>query len=557
MSPSVLIASRGLLLSLLLIAIFLCASASASAAQRSGRLLVMVERSAQSRATTGVLQRLGARTDGEQVPQIGLVTVRPVIGQTLAATAAILRRLPWVSSVTVERRHTPRFHPNDPALSQPETATGTKSGTLRQWWAARENLFAAWEITRGTGAKVAIIDSGIDGAHPEFAGKIAAALDNDPRPEYGPANFDEDGHGTHVASQACAAGNNAIGIVGSGLNCNLIVLKSDLLDASVTKSIVDATDLGADAINMSFGNSSGAPPPPALVAALNYAIERGAVLVAAADNNDGGQEQGDPANVLQPTSTGPDIAFNRGLTVTSADYSGLRSTFAGRGSQISLAAHGGYANSGPLGPNGVLGAWPANETLIDSGASPCNCRTTINGDNRYAYLKGTSIAAPQVAGIAALVAHLNPDLRSTEVVRLLKQTATRPAGSAWGPELGWGIVNAGAAVDAARAIDRRAPTSKARGPKRLRRKTTFTLRWSGKDVTRPGLVASGIRRYYVYRSTNGRKYKKIASTTKKRRRIRTRRGARYRFYTVAVDRKSNRERRPRRADVSLRVSRSR
>jgi serine protease len=468
----------------------------------------------------------------------------------------VLRKLPWVKSVSVERRHEQRFIPNDPALAQPETAPGTPAGIPRQWWAARENLFAAWDVTRGTGAKVAIIDSGVDGAHPEFAGKISAVLDNDPD-DTGPANYDADGHGTHVSSQACAAGDNATGIVGTGLDCSLIVMKTQLSDAYIIKSIVDATDLRPDVINMSFGNNSGAPPPQALIAALNYAISKNIVLIAAADNNSGGQEQGDPANLLQPTGTGADLNRNSGLTVTSADYSGFRSTFAGRGTQISIAAHGGFSSSGLAGPNGVLGAFPANPTLTEQGPPPfppCACRTVVNGSDDYAYLNGTSMAAPKVAGIAALVAHLNPDLRAHEVIRLLKETATRTPGSGWNPETGWGIVNAGAAVDVARRIDHRAPTSKARGPRRLR-STRFTLKWSGNDVIRPGLIVSGVRRYYVYRSKNGGRYKRIASTTKKSRKIKTTRGARYRFYTVAIDKKGNREKKPKRADVSLRVRR--
>ncbi|MGH2840088.1 MAG: S8 family peptidase [Solirubrobacteraceae bacterium] len=558
MPPRVLIASPRLLLSLLLVAIFPCVSANASAATaRSGRLLVTLDQGAQSRATTTALQRLGTRRDGEQVPEIRLVTVRPLAGQTLAATAAILRRLPWVTAVTAERRHTLRYVPNDPALTQPETASGTTAGTLRQWAAARLNLFAAWDVANGTNARVAIIDSGIDANHPEFAGKIFATIDNDPTVANGPPERDEDGHGTHVASQACAAGNNGRGIVGTGLNCSLLVIKSDLFDASVIKSIVDGADRGVDAINMSFGNLGGEPVPPALVDAINYAIDRDVVLVAAAANNNGGEEQGDPANVLQPTGTGHDLTSNRGLSVTSADYSGARSSFAGRGSQISLAAYGDYRSGGLTGPPGILGAFPANHTFSDD---QCSCfRTSINGDNRYGYLSGTSMAAPQVAGIAALVGHLNPDLKAPEIIRLLKETATRPAGTSWGPDLGWGIVNARAAIETARVIDRRPPRSKARGPKRLRKTRTFTLKWTGTDLDKqfPNLVPSGIRRYYIYRSKNGGPYRRIASTTKLRRKITTKRGARYRFYTIAVDRKGNREQRPSRADVVLRVNRRR
>lgn len=566
MPPRVHIARRSLLLCLLIVTVVLCAASGASAAprqgatsataaqpaQRTGRLLVTVDHGQQSRATTTVLKGLGARKDGAQVPQVGLVTARPLAGETLAAAAARLRALPWVKTVSVERRMAYRAVPNDPALSQLETAPGTPDGVTKEWWAYSENLLAGWDITNGTGAKVAVIDSGIDAAHPEFSNKILQAIDNDAVGTDGPANVDLNGHGTHVASLACANGNNAAGIVGSGLNCDLIILKSDLSDSSIIKSLVQASDMGADSINMSFGTDGSVPPPPAFVDALNYAISKNVVLVAAAAN-DPVEEQGDPANVLQPTGTGPDITFNKGLSVTSADYSGLRSSFAGRGSQISIAGHGNFADT--TGPPGVLGAWPANLTEID--AEGCGCRTAVNGDNRYAYLAGTSMATPQVAGIAALVAHLNPDLTAPEVVRILKQTATRPAGTSWGPELGWGIVNLGAAVNAARVVDRFPPRSKARGPKVLRKSRRFTLKWTGKDLSRPGIVAAGVLRYDIYRKKNGGKYHRIAKTKRKKRVLTLKRGARYRFYTVAVDNQGNREAKPSHADVSLRVSRTR
>jgi serine protease len=561
------IARRRLLLPFLIVAFVLSAASAADAARhtgatrataathvtpRTGRLLVTVDRGRQSRATTDTLRGLGVRKDGEQVPQVGLVTVRPLAGETLAAAAARMRTLPWVKSVSVERRMAYRFVPNDPSLTQFETATGTPPGTPKEWWAASENLFAGWDITNGTGAKVAIIDSGIDGNHPEFAGKIIAAYDNDSTFGGGPANYDPNGHGTHVASLACANGNNSAGIVGSGLNCGLIIMKSDLSDSSIIQSLVQASDAGADAINMSFGTDGSIPPPPAFVSALNYAISKNVVLVAAAANEPV-EEQGDPANVLQPTGTGPDITFNKGLSVTSADYSHLRSSFAGKGSQISIAGHGNFA--GITGPIGILGAWPANTTQID--AEGCGCRTSVNGDNRYAYLAGTSMATPQVAGVAALVAHLNPDLSAAEVVRILKQTATRPAGTGWGSELGWGIVNLGAAVNAARVIDRFPPRSKARGPKKLKKSRRFTLKWTGKDVSRPGIVPAGILRYEIFRKKNSGGYHRVAKTTKKKRKFTLKRGARYRFYTIAVDKQGNREAKPSKPDVSLRVTRSR
>jgi subtilisin family serine protease len=507
-------------------------------------------------AAASLLSLGGLRPDGAQVPQIGLVSVRPVAGVTLAALARLLRGRAGVRSVQVERRHELRFEPNDPALVAPETFPGAPPGVTRQWWISRLGLPAAWDITRGTGATVAVIDTGVDSGHPELAGKIQQTIDNDSSPRHGPGTADENGHGTHVASIACAAGDNGVGIVGVGLDCRLLVLKSDLGDGSVARSIVQAADLKADAINMSFGTDGTTPPAQAILDAINYAVAHDVVLVAAAADAPV-EEQGDPANVLQPTGTGPDLTAGRGLTVTAANFADARAAFAGRGSQISLAAYGSFTDTG--GPLGIFAAFPGNATELESGGGlllprpGCGCRTQFEGDNRWAYLQGTSMAAPMVTATAALVHHFNPDLHAPDVIRLLKQTATRPAGTGWTPDLGWGIVNAGAALTAARTVDRRPPSSTLRAPTRVPTPRSITLRWRGTDTAAAGLVASGVDRYEIYRSTNRRAYRRIATTHATSMKARVRRGSRYRFYSIAIDRAGNREPVPARPDRSTRV----
>jgi len=561
MVPSRFLLAKRRLLLVLLVALGLSAVPSAQAAdERTGRLLVMLDDGAQSPVDSQI-SRMNLRQSGEQVSEIGLVTVKPTAGQSIAQAAEALRALPGVKSVSAERRYEMRFVPNDPALVAPETAAGTPPGTPMQWWVARENLYAAWDITRGAGAKVAIIDSGFDGNHPDLAGKVANALDfEDVPPTTGPADFDLNGHGTHVSSMACGAGNNALGIVGAGLDCKLIVAKTDFTDSSIARSLVQSTDLGADAISMSFGSSGKFPATAPIVEGVNYALRHNVVLVAAAANEPV-EEQGDPANLLQPTGSGPNINSNRGLSVTSADFNGARTSFAGRGTQISIAGFGNFQNGAGTGPPGILGAFPANPTEIDVGSpsldpalnvSPCGCRGT---DSRFAYLRGTSMATPQVAAIAAMVGHFNPDLPSSEVIRIIKVTATRAPGTGWNPELGWGIINAGNALAVARVADRTRPKSKAKGPKGVRRSRKLTLKWTGGERTHPGLIPSGVAKYQVYRSTNGGKYKRIATTTKKSKKLTLKRGKRYRFYTVAIDKAGNRERKPSRADVSFRVAR--
>ena len=538
-----------------LLAAVVCA-APAGAAVPTGRLLVSLERSGtEARAAApAVLARASARRAGPAVPEIGLMTVRPAAGESLRALAARLRRDPAVRAVTPEGRARPRLVPDDPALTDAETAPGTPAGTPVQWWAARLGLPEAWDRTRGAGALVAVVDTGLAGEHPELGPKVRGTHDADPTPGAGGPLTDEHGHGTHVASLACAAAGDGRGLAGAGMDCGILVVKTDFSDASVIAGIVEAAKRRADVINLAFGTDGGRLPPPALVDALRYAVRRGAVLVAAAADQDT-TEQGDPANVLQPTGTGPRIDEGLGLSVTASSFSDERAPFAGRGSQISLAAPGSFDSSS--GPAGLFGAFPAAGTALERGSlapppqAPCRCRTAYRGDTRYAYLKGTSMATGIVSGVAALVRSLNPDLSPAEVVRLLKATARRRR-PGWSAELGWGIVDAAAAVEGARRLDRRAPASRLRGP-RTTRSGLVRLRWSGRDEAPPGVRASGIAAYELWRKAPGHRPVRVLRTTRRSRTVRLRGGRRHALFTIAIDRAGNRERRPGRADAVVRA----
>jgi serine protease len=336
----------------------------------------------------------------------------------------------------------------------------------------------------------------------------------------------------------------------------MLILKSDFSDSSMAKAIVYAVDHGADAINMSFGTDPGPQPAQAVRDAVDYAYRHNVVMAAAAADRPV-TEQGYPANVLQPTGTGPDLAAGLGLSVTAADVSDARASFAGRGSQISLAAYGSFDSTGSgNGPAGIFGAFTAGANELETGSiglpprPPCNCRTTFGGDVRYAYVQGTSMATPMVAATGALVRHLNPDLTAADIVRLIKETARRPAG-VWTDDLGWGILDAGAALTRAASIDRRTPTSRVKHLAPRTAKREITVRWSAADPSPPGVRASGVARYELWRATDGGRFKRLYTTTRTARRVTLRRGSRYRFYTVAVDRAGNREPAPKQADTRI------
>ncbi len=533
-------------------------AAPAVAAQPTGRYLVTFEHGSTARspsAVAAVLARTGVRRAGRGVPELRVATVRGS-----AAALARLRRDPSVRSVSVEWERDLRRTPNDPALSTAESqfTAGVPPGTPIQWALGRENFPRAWDLTTGASAIVGALDTGVDGANPELAGKVASA------DVAGAANplFDEDGHGSHTGGLACAATDNGIGVAGAGFGCRLAVVKlgstiaGGIRDEDIVDGIRIATDRGADAINMSFG---GGVTNAVLRQAIDYAVSRGVVLVASASNGDT-SEQGAPAEELQPGDA-PDINAGRGLVVTAAEFDDTRAG-TGFGNQISLAAYG-FFDDGPLGPPGLISAYPRNRTPRE-GVPPvtgCDCRRTLTDGDHYGYLQGTSMAAPQVAGLAALISHLNPFLTLRDKLTLIKQSARRQGG--WSPELGWGIIDAGAAAEAARRIDRHAPASKARARKRLRlrqgaRRARIRVRWSGSDPGgAPNLLPAGVRDFDLYAKRGRGRYRRVRRASKRRSAVLRLRPGVYRFYTRAADAAGNREQKPRKADVRVVVRRGR
>ena len=298
-----------------------------------------------------------------------------------------------------------------------------------------------------------MIDTGIDGEHFDLAGRIVYSKGYDyagcggvAQPECTGPEYDEVGHGTHVAGLACGAGNNGQGLAGAAFKCRLAIEKAsdaDTLDDSlIAKSITDATNHGADVINMSFGGSA---PSGVINRALDYAYRRDVVLVASASNSDT-TRQGTPAAHLQPNGTGDRLRSGKGLVVTAAGHNDRRAWFQpGRGTGISLAAYGSASAACLIRADcGIFSTFPDNLTTIETDC--VNCRASFQGSDDFAYLEGTSMAAPQVAGAAALIRSKRPGIDNARVLRIIKRTAS---GDRFSDALGWGILNAGRAVKVA------------------------------------------------------------------------------------------------------------
>jgi serine protease len=529
-----------------------CAVPAAEAAlpRPTDRWLAVLERPADARSpglVANLLERFGLERAGPGAPGLGVVTLR---GPDAAVER--LRSDPAVTGVSREWLRDLRRVPNDPALGSPEGEYVVPPGTPIQWALARQGFPAAWDVTTGATARVAILDTGIDAAHPELGGKVASADSVDA----GDARTDSDGHGSHVSGLACAGTDDGRGIAGAGWGCRLHVVKlgTDLTGGIPDENIVRGLELAIGhaphAIGMSFG---GGPDSAALDAAIQAAYDRGIVLVAAASNEDDDDGQGAPASQLQPGDAA-DIDAGRGLVVTAADFADTRAG-TGRGDEISLAAYGFYDEE--RGPPGLVSTYPAAFTTRDlPGCAPvvlpaCH-RRDLGGDDSYAYLQGTSMATPQVAALAALVGALNPGLRTQEKLRLIKSTARRSGG--WSPELGWGIIDAGAAVEEARRIDRLAPSSQVRVARRRGRSVRLAVRAGDPGAAR-GLIPAGVKRVDVFARRGKRPFRRLRRLAGKGSFAVALRPGVWRFYSRATDRAGNVELRPGRADVRIRVKR--
>ena len=308
---------------------------------------------------------------------------------------------------------------------------------------------AAWDVTTGSSSvDVAVIDTGLDVDHPEFAGRVVWKQNFFDPGEQGSDNvFDDSGHGTAVAGIIAARGNNNVGIAGMAWDVRIMAFRAcggpDLQCSIVDEvmAIDSAVAHGADVINLSLG---GKGTNSIETAAVKAAYDAGVVMVAASGNGNPGQlyvATGDPAqdqaNLYYPAAF-PEVIGVAGLdnsngTVT--DPAGLvRATFSNYGESIvSVAAVA-------TGVESTVPFRPKTEVPY-----------AIYLSRDYSRLSGTSFACPQVSGLACLVLSKYPQLSPLEVESLIESSAW----SMGGPDanqngvddyLGHGLLDAGAAL---------------------------------------------------------------------------------------------------------------
>ncbi len=276
---------------------------------------------------------------------------------------------------------------------------------------------AAWEVTKGTGIKVAVLDTGLDLNHPEFAGRVAAQ-----RVFVTSSIDDAYGHGTHVAGVIAANSNNGQGIAGVCPECQLMIGKvaDDRGGSSVSlvsQGINWAADNNSKVISMSLArpdfNSQ------VLADAVAYAWGKGVVLVAAAGNCGGSNYLDNNCSTQNPVEY--PAGYPHVVSVAATDNKDQKTAFSEHGSWVTVAAPG----------KDIASTLPTHQNQI--------------GVTNYGYLSGTSMAAPMVAGIVALIWSTPPYNTSNQVVvDRLYATADQITGT--GTYWQKGRVNAGAAV---------------------------------------------------------------------------------------------------------------
>lgn len=353
--------------------------ASAAPEHVPGRLIVQHNGSTADLRAQQVFTQQGAKVH-MRLDRLG-TTVIDVTPGTEEAVRQTLSRNPLFRTVELDYYAHSGAVPNDQYYSS-------------QWYLPQINAPSAWNLTSGSGIPIAVIDSGVDGSHPDLAARLLPGWNF----VTGNSNTaDTSGHGTAVTGVLGAVSNNGIGV--AGITWQNPVLPLVAVDSSgsaaysnIAAAIQYAADHGARVISISLGGSQASS---VLQSAVNYAWNEGSVVVAAAMNN---------------SSTTPmyPAACTNVIAVAATDQNNNLASFSDYGSWITVAAPGTYI-------------------------------MTTTWDGGYGEWQGTSLATPIVAGVAALALGVNPNLSAQQLVTLLEQNTDYIGSSSI---FGYGLVDA-------------------------------------------------------------------------------------------------------------------
>ena len=397
------------------------------------------------------------------------------------ALMAELSRQPEVEYAVPNMIYELHSVPNDPYYS----SSGAWGQDYKDLWGLH-NIEAeqAWDTTQGEGVVVAVIDTGVDYKHNDLKKNIwknegemgrdssgrdksSNGVDDDGNgyvddwrgwdfqddmgsqginpPDNNP--MDDVYHGTHVAGTIAATGNNKKGIIGVAPKAKIMALKvfhafDGLVgtnSASLAEAIVYAANNGARVMNASWGGRNFATNRP-VEEAIDFAVDvKGVVMAVSAGNSNRNVE--DNGSRL-PALTHP-AAYEKVITVAASDHLDRKAFFSNFGPKIDVIAPGG----GDEGPSEQITS-PENSVLsLLSSKAPLN----ENGqklivDGKYLRLAGTSMSAPHVAGLAALILSKNPHFTVEQVRQAIRLGADDVGAAGFDSETGYGRINAARSV---------------------------------------------------------------------------------------------------------------
>ena len=416
-----------------------------AAVSETGEYLVVYRPGAMPARTRSRIEAAGG-TVVREIPQIGVAAVRST-DPSFAAAAARIGGVTHVGPDLMQVLDLPEAR----IVHEDLAVEGIEDNDLYmayQWDIRRVGGDAdTWAIEKGAGATVAVLDTGVFDAHPDIAPNYAYGQDfTDITVELPEGWFmwdqggpqDYDGHGTHVAGSIAGAitSGRIIGVAPEAKIANYKVMIAVITDEGVATGIgfqswiidgiVTAADDGVDVINMSLGgwrtmNEQGAAAAyVAYLRATQYARQQGTLVVASSGNS------GLNLTRLRPT-----------FHVPSGTPAAISVNATGPDDSLAFYSNYGASETRIVAPGGDVSDPPFSYNL--SAYSPLNAWAPGAG---YVFSIGTSMAAPKVAGVAALVYANNPGIKPAQVEALLMQTAEPLGGPGFDEEFGHGMVHA-------------------------------------------------------------------------------------------------------------------